>query len=371
MYTCSQCNKKVRAEKRACFKKLPKILSLNIMRYMYNMLNMQKVEKVNTHFSFPFQLDMSPYMEKNLIPKDKEDVDKKSDSKKDDEDDTSYEYELIGVTVHTGTAEGGHYYAFIRDRSSSSRRHGGNDRWYSFNDAEVKPFDPSQIGAECFGGEVNSRAYDQVTEKYMDMNIEKTNSAYMLFYERVDRSGKGEGEAGPSSARNEEQGEQTAATVAKAAGSEVSLSEELEEWIWHDNVNFIQDNNIFDHTYFNFMWQMVAHIPATLLAAPGPSTSTSAGATAAQESDITLLAAKLATSFFLESFIHAKEKLNIVQWVELLTKQFDGSTAACGWFLDHMAGDTNWPMTIFLRCQVSTIRQMFQRLCIHVIQKLR
>ena len=28
---------------------------------------------------------------------------------------------------------------------------------------------------------------------------------------------------------------------------------------------------------------------------------------------------------FLETFIHAKEKLNIVQWVELLTKQLDSS----------------------------------------------
>ena len=27
----------------------------------------------------------------------------------------SYEYDLIGVTVHTGTADGGHYYSFIRD----------------------------------------------------------------------------------------------------------------------------------------------------------------------------------------------------------------------------------------------------------------
>ena len=25
----------------------------------------------------------------------------------------SYEYELMGVTVHTGTADGGHYYSFI------------------------------------------------------------------------------------------------------------------------------------------------------------------------------------------------------------------------------------------------------------------
>lgn len=35
-----------------------------------------------------------------------------SDHSKDTE---SYEYDLIGVTVHTGTADGGHYYSFIRD----------------------------------------------------------------------------------------------------------------------------------------------------------------------------------------------------------------------------------------------------------------
>jgi ubiquitin carboxyl-terminal hydrolase 34 len=67
MYTCSQCGKKVRAEKRACFKKLPKILAFNTMRYTFNMITMMK-EKVNTHFSFPLHLDMSEYVEKTLMP---------------------------------------------------------------------------------------------------------------------------------------------------------------------------------------------------------------------------------------------------------------------------------------------------------------
>ena len=62
-------------------------------------------------------------MEHNLIPKDKEEMSNSSDEKKEKpeekppaEENPSYEYELIGVTVHTGTADGGHYYAFIRDR---------------------------------------------------------------------------------------------------------------------------------------------------------------------------------------------------------------------------------------------------------------
>jgi len=45
----------------------------------------------------------------------------------DPDDDENYEYELIGVTVHTGTADGGHYYSFIRDRLNKSES--GQDKW--------------------------------------------------------------------------------------------------------------------------------------------------------------------------------------------------------------------------------------------------
>lgn len=54
----------------ACFKKLPKILCFNTMRYTFNMVTMMK-EKVNTHFSFPLRLDMSQYLESHLMGPDK------------------------------------------------------------------------------------------------------------------------------------------------------------------------------------------------------------------------------------------------------------------------------------------------------------
>lgn len=72
--------------------------------------------------------------------------------KEGDPNNEQYEYDLIGVTVHTGTADGGHYYSFIKDRTAGAR-----DKWFLFNDAEVKPFDPNQIAAECFGGEMTVR----------------------------------------------------------------------------------------------------------------------------------------------------------------------------------------------------------------------
>lgn len=362
MYTCSQCGKKARAEKRACFKKLPHILCFNTMRYTFNMGTMLK-EKVNTHFSFPLRLDMSGYVEKKLMPQHYQEERKASGNNKvenkehaaldgeEEEEMEHYQYDLIGVTVHTGTADGGHYYSFIRDRTSPNK-----DKWFLFNDAEVKPFDPNQIAAECFGGEMTSKTYDSVTDKFMDFSFEKTNSAYMLFYEWC---------TDPGDQLKEEEATVSSPTSLRSSLLShkqtnklppLELNKELEDWIWQDNMHFLQDKNIFEHTYFTFMWQICGYIPQTLLSV---------------QPDITEMSAELSTSFFMETFIHAKEKPTMVQWVELLTKQFNGSPGACARFLERMASNSWWPIQILVKCPNQMVRQMFQRLCIHVIQRLR
>ncbi|OBS78796.1 hypothetical protein A6R68_18815 [Neotoma lepida] len=61
------------------------------------------------------------------------------------------------------------------------------------------------------------------------------------------------------------------------------------------------------------MWQLCSCIPSTL---PDPKA-------------VSLMTAKLSTSFVLETFIHSKEKPTMLQWIELLTKQFNNSQAAC------------------------------------------
>jgi len=70
-----------------------------------------------------------------------------------------------------------------------------------------------------------SKTYDSVTDKFLDFSFEKTNSAYMLFYEWAKSSQEPE----PSTS---------------------VLSKDLEDWIWKDNRNFLRDKNIFEHTYF-------------------------------------------------------------------------------------------------------------------------
>ncbi|KAL4703265.1 hypothetical protein ACJJTC_009240 [Scirpophaga incertulas] len=304
-YTCSQCAAKVRAEKRACFKKLPRILCFNTMRYTFNMLTMLK-EKVNTHFSFPMRLDMSGYVEKHLMPAQYQEEKRKSVELKKEGDSSPnveceepsefeehYEYELIGVTVHTGTADGGHYYSFIRDRE-----HEHHDRWLLFNDAEVKPFDPAHIAAECFGGEMTSKTYDSVTDKFMDFSFEKTNSAYMLFYELSPPRAQRGSDCGPQEeAQSSTAEESSLASSTDRRNSDqpaVTLPPDLLKWIWDDNMQFLHDKNIFQHAYFTFMGQMCSSVPQSLLTL---------------RPEITEVAARLSTSFFIETFIHAKEKM--------------------------------------------------------------
>lgn len=82
-------------------------------------------------------------------------------------------FELVGVLVHAGTAESGHYYSFIRERPTSRV----NQDWFEFNDDTVTPWNPAKMEASCYGGTESSWDAGGVT-------YEKNYCAYMLFYER-------------------------------------------------------------------------------------------------------------------------------------------------------------------------------------------
>lgn len=90
------------------------------------------------------------------------------------------------------------------------------------------------------------------------------------------------------------------------------------------------------------------------------------------QEDMMFLAAKLSSTFFLETFIHAKEKPTMVQWMELLMKQLLMSQQASTWFLDQLATPENgWLQQILVKCPNQVVRQTFSQLCFHVVQNLR
>lgn len=77
-------------------------------------------------------------------------------------------YELYAVLVHSGSALGGHYYAYIKDLESG--------KWNNFNDSTVSPIEESAVLDAC-GGESKSM--------YGGYSYANSANAYMLMYRKV------------------------------------------------------------------------------------------------------------------------------------------------------------------------------------------
>ena len=148
------------AGNRACLKDIPDNLIFHLKRFDFNLRTMQR-SKINDYFAFPNKIDMRPYTIEHL-----------SDPTGDEPEDI---FELVGVLVHTGTAESGHYYSYIRERPTE----GDTQSWVEFNDEMVSPWDPASMANSCFGGTDYQPQFQASNAVF-----EKQYSAYMLFYQR-------------------------------------------------------------------------------------------------------------------------------------------------------------------------------------------
>lgn len=159
-YKCEKCNRHVDAVKRACLKEIPDHLIFHLKRFSFDLRTLQR-NKINDHFDFPAEIDLSPFTVEHL-----------SDSSSETPPDV---FELVGVLVHAGTAESGHYYSYIRERPTSD----GTQPWFEFNDETVSPWDPANLAGSCFGGRDATSRFDG------GLGFDKAYSAYMLFYQRA------------------------------------------------------------------------------------------------------------------------------------------------------------------------------------------
>ncbi|RDW59732.1 hypothetical protein BP6252_12819 [Coleophoma cylindrospora] len=157
-YKCSTCDRHVDAVKRACLKDIPDNLIFHLKRFDFNLRTLQR-SKINDYFSFPTKIDMRPYKVEHIM-----------ESPEECPEDV---FELVGILVHAGTAESGHYYSFIRERPS------GKESWVEFNDDTVTPWKPEEMESSCFGGPDYRGTMDQGHNMF-----DKNYSAYMLFYQR-------------------------------------------------------------------------------------------------------------------------------------------------------------------------------------------
>jgi len=135
-WMCTECGVKVDAELRHTLKTLPGTMIFELKRYEFDFETME-ITKLKHDVSFPMTLDMAPYttahLEPTLVGEDAPDADASPQL-----------YELCGIVQHVGSARGGHYTSFVKERSGT--------RWVRCSDnSQVADWDAStQMAADCF-----------------------------------------------------------------------------------------------------------------------------------------------------------------------------------------------------------------------------
>ena len=216
-YSCERCDKKCDAHKGLKFRSFPYLLTLQLKRFDFDYTTMHRI-KLNDRMSFPQRLDLNGFVAKEgkecafvrrqsmsggllsragrlatasasastpnglsstSSPSDADSArgeaaaaTEAGESGSEDQSTGPYVYELFSIMVHSGSAIGGHYYAYIRSFESG--------KWYSFNDQTVASITDEDI-KKTFGGTQRS------TSGYYSHYASSAN-AYMLMYRQVSLS---------------------------------------------------------------------------------------------------------------------------------------------------------------------------------------
>ncbi len=381
-YACSTCEGKVNAVKRLCIRALPPTLFIHLKRFEFNFDTMTK-QKLNTRCEFPMTLDLLEFTEQGLAAAEGTPL-----PPSECQPASSFVYDLVGVVVHTGTSEQGHYFSYIRESAPDATQ----SRWLEFNDQSVTPFNVARLEAECFGGDVLVWEWDATEEKHVLMAQERPQSAYMLVYEqRVART--------PSPAASGGAGSTSVESMIEAELPGMPTS--VHRAVWAENARLASDRLVFDDLYGRTIRDIVSYCVTTLSIAlrvdgsgqlllpleqhvhakykPSTSmTSSSSSATEAgagdggsdtsdaddprnQDEDNCVLlstkALKLASMYFLEVAVFSSDTSRVRDWVSTLTRMMRLNQPACAWFLDWITAN---PRTIergLLECRDVRFRQ--------------
>lgn len=155
---------KIDVEKYTIIKNAPEILIIQLKRFEFNLFICRR-EKVNQKYMFSFEIDLAPIM-----------VDQNE----------HVIYELFGIQMHSGSAEGGHYFSYIKcpDRQIHSNDDNVDYSWYRFDDAVVTKVDSTTLIDECSGGEKVYEYFDSATQQTIYHTSENMSNAYMLYYKK-------------------------------------------------------------------------------------------------------------------------------------------------------------------------------------------
>uniref|UniRef100_A0A914VAW5 USP domain-containing protein n=1 Tax=Plectus sambesii TaxID=2011161 RepID=A0A914VAW5_9BILA len=359
-YLCERCNKKVAAIKRLCISKLPACLTIQLKRFDFDWEHEVPV-KFNDCFEFPLELDMEPYTVRGLAKQEgesiaEEEIGQTTDTTALTPEDGSSLFRLRGVVVHSGQANGGHYYSFIR----SDR---GDGKWYKFDDTDVHEHDLStedDMRNAWFGGEYITDMFDHITKRYTPRRQKRWWNAYLLFYERI----------------TADQPAECPSTVAQLNSQMESMSlssklrlmlPELEAVVRAKNTRVLHERNEYTPEYFQFIRQLT-----TIVAAP--QFLKNANIPEQERKEMALLAVQLLGKFLFTTGLHAKRCLrgNMQDWLNNIVALFAFSAESRLWFVDSVLYGNSRTFSLYLFESTSTeVRHFFVRLLVVLMEKSR
>lgn len=328
---CDVCQEKKAVVRRTCVDKLPNLLVLHLKRFDLDFTTFETI-KLNTRMGFELTLNMLKYTKEGMDYEERlaEEAAKNFQSNDGDEqlqleydpqgqsiDPVDYEYELGGILVHAGIAQGGHYYSFIKDID-------GSDRWYRFEDDEVSQFNPQQIAYQCFGGHftVNGSGSHAVEE-------ERTSNALMLFYRKV-----------------------------RPLMSEAAVEDKIPELVdgYEAFLGEVKESNE-RHVLLSYLLD----IELQPLVRDLITLSISALEQRALGPECVLEIVSLGCRFLLDVVLHFRERAGMQQWIHVLHDAFAVLPAAAHWFIRMLTQKNSW-LFEFLQCPDPLARATFGEL---------
>lgn len=317
-YSCTSCGCYVDAVKRACLKDIPNNLIFHLKRFDYDVMTGMR-SKINDVFEFPEQIDMAPYHVDYL---------------KDPGESASTDlFHLVGVLVHSGTAESGHYYSYIQERPSASA---SGKTWVEFNDVDVIPFDNSQIPDQCFGGFAESSGY---STRYL-----KSWNAYMLFYERCD----------PKSSDDEIHSPRSVGVPAKSP-----IPTEIETPVAFNNAGWLRTYCMFDPAHATFVRVLLEQLR---IVTEGKCT---------EGHGLEREAIQLSLDHLDRVLSRSKDCPDFGKMLASLTKVIGSCSACCSIALDWVLQHETALRNLLLRCPSPKVRKDFAGMILVALKHLR
>ncbi|KAK6501624.1 hypothetical protein TWF481_009459 [Arthrobotrys musiformis] len=313
-YSCTNCNKHVDAVKRTCLKQIPNQVIFHLKRFEFDMRTMSR-SKINDVFEFPTRIDLHPYSIDAINGSQQEDMCPQD------------EFELVGVLVHSGTAETGHYYSYIKDREGKTIE--GVPMWFEFNDADVSLFDHSTIPYNCFGGPDTLPAKDGL----LPHSFMKPYSAYMLFYERV-------------------------ASQPQQPRAPIQVESELYKTIFEENENALRRYCLFDTCHLDFVSGLMSRLQELN------------GGFCTEEHEYEDNTLQLMLDTFGQIAIKIKDCEQTIDFLMALGEAIKGCRPCCKGLLVWLEARPEFLRNTLLKCGTPRVRQEFGNLIIFAAQNI-